>query len=79
MSSDIERELSRKLAVALSKEIDIDKLAKKIAPQMEKIIEAKMKVAMKKLRVDDFIYDSLGMKASTAVQDMFIRAINKMK
>lgn len=80
MNTDIENTLSKKLAAAVAKEIDIPKLAKKLAPRFEKNLTLALLKSAQKFEFGDAICDCLYDKeAAAALRMVMVRAFKKMK
>ncbi len=57
---DIEKVLLKKLMSSVSKKIDLEKLAAKMAPEFERKLRKEMLTAVRSFTLADILYDSLG-------------------
>lgn len=71
----IEQALSKKLLAAIGREIDIPKLAKKLAPQVERAIKNAVLQHAAKLEIDDFVYDVMGKDFYKTMEKVLISAL----
>lgn len=72
---NIERSLSKKLLAAIGKEIDVPKLAKKLAPQVERAIKKAVLQRAAKLEIGDFVYDVMGKDFYKTMEKVLISAL----
>lgn len=79
MNQDLNVLLGKQLANKVAKEIDLDKLAKKMAPQLEKELIQAMFKSVKSMDFGDWIFDNFSKNFDKATEELFIRALRKLK
>lgn len=62
MSSSLEDIVARKVASKVISDIDVEKLAAKLAPQVLKTVEARLLSEIKDMDLSDLVYDCLPYK-----------------
>ena len=62
MSSSLEDIVARKVATKVISDIDVEKLAARLAPQILKTVEARLLSEIKHMDMSDLIYDCLPYK-----------------
>ncbi len=78
-TTDLDQVLRKKLAAKVAKEIDLNKLAKQIAPAVEQALRVSITNSAKKLNMTDLLYDVLDKSAYKEFEQVFIRALKKLK
>ncbi len=79
MDSTITKQLEKQFANKVMKEINLDALAKKIAPSVEKELKASILRAVKESPMENYLYDALGKDFWKALEASMVRAISKLK
>lgn len=75
MEPNIERALSKKLLLAVGKEINIPKLAKALAPKVEKAITKAVLERAGKIDMNDFVYDIMGKEFYKTMEKVLVSAL----
>lgn len=76
-SYEVEKSLARRLSIAVAKEIDIPKLAKKLAPKISKAISDRVIKTASRIEMDDFVHDCMGKEFYETMERLLITALKK--
>lgn len=71
--------LTRNLAKEVGKNIDIKKIAKRLAPKIEKEMEARILAAVKNFQYEDCLFDSMDKDFYKSLTAIMVRGLRKLK
>ena len=72
---NIEQAITKKLLSAIGKEIDVPKLAKKLAPQVERAITKAVLDKAARMEIDDFVSDVMGKEFYKMMEQVLVSAL----
>jgi hypothetical protein len=79
MHSELTKQLEKQFANKVAKEIDLDALAKKLAPTVEKELKKAIIDGIKSSNIEEWFYEAMGKNFFKALESSMVRAISKLK